>query len=207
MTHDELVRRVADRAGLDEESAARAVAAVLAVLAGRLSRAEAEALAEELPAATAAPLRHGWFDRDFGVDELYDRVARQEGVRPGVAVEHTIAVCATVGELLTAATRARLERALGPEILALFDVRPAIEAPEAAPHVGHRSTLSEGRPGSRHPLSEAAPPAAQAESVARADNPHADTKLSSAHGLTQEREREDLATGHSGSSRPLVDRH
>ncbi len=69
-----------------------------------------------------------------------------------------------------------------------------------------RGTLAEGRPGSAHPLSEARPERAQSQSVARADNPHGDTKLSSATGLTQEREGETLATGHLGSNRPLSER-
>jgi hypothetical protein len=68
---------------------------------------------------------------------------------------------------------------------------------------GHGDTLAEGRPGSRHPLSEARSDRSQSESVVATENPHADTKLSSAHGLTQEREGESLATGHSGSDRPL----
>jgi hypothetical protein len=68
-------------------------------------------------------------------------------------------------------------------------------------HGGH--TLAEGRPGSRRPLAEARPPAGQADSVARTDNPHGDTKLSSARGLTQEREKESIATGSGGSRRPL----
>jgi hypothetical protein len=66
-----------------------------------------------------------------------------------------------------------------------------------------RGTLAEGRPGSHHPLSEARPERAHSHSVVRADNPHGDTKLSSAVGFTQEREQETLAAGHPGSDRPL----
>jgi hypothetical protein len=64
-----------------------------------------------------------------------------------------------------------------------------------------RRTLSEGKPGSRHPLSEARLDRAQSNSVARADEPHADTKLSSARGLTQERLHETLAVGRPGPKR------
>lgn len=207
MTDDELVAHVAAHAGIGAAEAARAVAAVLGTLGERLSHSEAGALADALPAGAAARLRAGRFDRDFDLEELYGRVARRAGVRLGFAVEHTIAVCATVGERLDAATRARLGRALPPEMLALFAVRPAVEAPPPPPRVGAHTTLAEGRPGSRRPLSESAPPPAQADSVARADNPHGDTKLSSARGLTQEREHEDLATGHPRPARPIAGRH
>lgn len=60
---------------------------------------------------------------------------------------------------------------------------------------GH--TLADGKPGSRHPLSEANPSHGQSHSVAESANPHADTKLSSSKGTTQEREKEDLAEGKS----------
>lgn len=43
----------------------------------------------------------------------------------------------------------------------------------------------------------------QSESVAKSENPHADTKLSSSHGLTQEREHDTLAEGRPGSKHPL----
>jgi hypothetical protein len=43
----------------------------------------------------------------------------------------------------------------------------------------------------------------QSESVVKNDNPHGDTKLSSAHGTTQEREHETLAEGRPGSRRPI----
>lgn len=59
---------------------------------------------------------------------------------------------------------------------------------------GGTRTLSEGRPGSRHPISEARPTQRQQHSV-EDDNPHGDTKVSSATGLTQEREHETLAEG------------
>lgn len=57
------------------------------------------------------------------------------------------------------------------------------------------NNLASGRPGSRHPLSEAKPNGGQSNSVVESTNPHGDTKLSSSKGLTQEREKEDLAEG------------
>jgi hypothetical protein len=54
------------------------------------------------------------------------------------------------------------------------------EAPELHRHAPHveRSTLSEGHPGSNHPLSESHEDRTQHDSVAAA-NPHGDRKMSS----------------------------
>ncbi|MBX3231426.1 MAG: hypothetical protein KIT84_10810 [Labilithrix sp.] len=71
--------------------------------------------------------------------------------------------------------------------------------------LGRGHTLATGRPGSRHPISEARHAGAHAESVVRSDNPHGDMKLSSARGTTQEREHEDLAEGKPGADRNLAD--
>jgi hypothetical protein len=83
---------------------------------------------------------------------------------------------------------------------------PTALSPHVVHHDGHARTLAQGRPGSARPLSEAAPGSthplhsdkprtAQSGSVARAHNPHGDTKISSAQGSTQEREHETLAEG------------
>ncbi|HLM72216.1 MAG TPA: hypothetical protein VK459_05985 [Polyangiaceae bacterium] len=57
--------------------------------------------------------------------------------------------------------------------------------------------------GSGHPLSEARFEPAHTHSVARSDNPHEDTKLSSSRGLTQERLEDTLAEGKPGSDKPI----
>jgi hypothetical protein len=75
------------------------------------------------------------------------------------------------------------------------EIAPEDEAEEAAaagPAPGEGHTLADGRVGSHRPLSEAHPGEAQPGSV-RAKAPHADTKLSSSRGLTQEREGRTLA--------------
>jgi hypothetical protein len=68
---------------------------------------------------------------------------------------------------------------------------------------GRGTTLATGRPGSRHPVSEAHEDRAHTESIARSDDPHGDTKLSSSRGLTQERLRETLAEGRPGPEHPV----
>jgi hypothetical protein len=128
------------------------------------------------------------------------RVAGREHVRPGFAVEHTGVVCQALAEALSEAVLHRLHEDLPAPLGALFTPREPVRRFEYV-HLdsAHHSTLAEGRPGGRHPVSEARPERAHTHSVARSDNPHGDTKLSSASGLTQEREHSTLATGHPGA--------
>jgi hypothetical protein len=97
----------------------------------------------------------------------------------------------------------RVREALPEPMSVLFTPREPVEDFTYVHLDPGRRTLAEGRPGSPHPLSEARPERAHSHSVARTDNPHGDTKLSSASGLTQEREQETLAAGHPGPDRPL----
>src|SRR3954447_5793200 len=55
---NEFVERVSARAGLDQERARQAIAAVLSTFAERIARGEAEDLAQQLPEPAAEPLRH-----------------------------------------------------------------------------------------------------------------------------------------------------
>jgi len=204
MTPRGLVEEVAARAGFrDAEEAARAIRAVLGVLAERLSRSECEALAEALPDGFVEPLRREPLDADFQVEDLYACVAREERVTIGFAKEHIVSVCEVIAEALSDGALGRLERALPSSIAALF-VRRAGASDLPPRTASRRGTLAEGRPGSTHPISEARPERAHGESVVRAENPHGDTKLSSSRGLTQERERESLATGRPGPRHPLT---
>jgi uncharacterized protein (DUF2267 family) len=201
MSHDELIEEVAAHAGVSRTEGARAIAALLATLAERLSAAESAALADALPDTLAAPLHSGCYEGTFDRDELIARVARREGVGLTFALEHAQSVGRVLAEALPPSLLERLRRALPPDIAALL-APPPVEA-EPPPRTPYGHTLADGRPGSRHPLSEAARERAHSQSVARADNPHADTKLSTSRGLTQERERESLATGRPGSTDPL----
>jgi uncharacterized protein (DUF2267 family) len=204
MTHDELLSHVAERAGLpDSQTAERTVLAVLEPLCERLRWPDLQALAEELPAPLAERLLKVSPGQELSLDALYTRVAQRESIRLGFAVERTGAVCQVVAESLSPAALHRLREALPEPMAALFTPRepsPPFEHVHLDPS---RRTLAEGRPGSQHPVSEARPAGGHTHSVARSDNPHGDTKLSSATGLTQEREGETLATGHPGSNRPL----
>ncbi len=199
MTQDEFLSRVAERAGLPgQEEAERSVRAVLNAFQGLLSRSAVQALAEDLPVPLPDSLHSGGAPLEIDLAELHTRVARQEQVRLGFAVEHTSVVCQIMAEALSPATLYRLREGLPEPIGALFSPREPGERFEHVHPEPRRHTLAEGQPGSRHPLSEARPERAHTHSVAREENPHGDSKLSSATGLTQEREQESLATGNSG---------
>ncbi|MBN1208953.1 MAG: DUF2267 domain-containing protein [Myxococcaceae bacterium] len=195
---------MAERAGLPgEEEAERTVRTVLGILCGRLTWPSLQSLAEDLPASLAESLRGVTPNQDFDLAELHARVARRANLGLGFAVEHTAVVCQAVAEALSPAALHRLREALPESMGALFTLPAPAERFEHIHLDPSHHTLAEGRPGSQHPLSESRPERAHTGSVVRADNPHADTKLSSAGGLTQEREQETLAAGRPGSSRPL----
>lgn len=203
MRYPDFLERICDRAAVGPAQAAAAVEATLQALGARLSRLEAEALADDLPWPMADFVRAPAHGQDFALPELYGRVAEREGVRTGIAMEHAVVVLQTLGARIRPEVRRRLQLELPRELGALLEP-PEPAAPPPLVHLERqRHTLAEGRAGSSHPLSEGRADAAHLHSVARSTNPHGDTKLSSAEGLTQERERETLAEGRPGSSRPL----
>lgn len=199
MTHAEFLAQVSERTGLPgPEEADRAARAVLGAVGERLSRQDLRVLAEDLPSRLTDMLRSGTPGQDFGLEELHARVAEREHVREGFAVEHTGTVCQVLAEALSSAALYRLRENLPAPLAALFSPRGPLERFERVHLEPDRRTLADGRPGSRHPVSESRPERAHAHSVARSANPHGDTKLSSAAGLTQEREHTTLAEAHPG---------
>ena len=190
--HREIIEKLLAKGFSDAADAERALRATLAALGERLTFDEARSLALALPGDATLFWQESSYDADFDVAELYERVRRREGISLGRARERVQIVLAVLGSLLPEETKKLLERKLPAEVFALFDER-AESAPPA--HRVHGHTLATGRGGSSHPVSEAAPRRAHSESVALSRNPHGDTKLSSARGLTQERLDETLATG------------
>jgi uncharacterized protein (DUF2267 family) len=100
---EEFLRKVADRAGTDEEGARRATEAVLEVLAQRIAGGEVDDLIARLPAPLHPPLERGK-DKSGGaatrmrVGVFVERVAEVEGVPLEQAVEHARAVLVTLRE-------------------------------------------------------------------------------------------------------------
>jgi uncharacterized protein (DUF2267 family) len=97
------LRRVADRAGLDEAGARRATDAVLETLAERISHGEVDDLAALLPVELHPALRRGDAESNRAATKMslarfVERVAQREGVTPDEAQEHARAVFATLRE-------------------------------------------------------------------------------------------------------------
>lgn len=194
MQYQDFIRELMKRGGLSREEAELAADATLETVGERLEPIEVSMLAPVLPAPLAEALQRRPYDGEFRSGEFFARVERREGVPLGFAIEHATAVCQILSSFLPEPLLLRL-RAYLPEALSrLFT--PISEPPplEASHASGARNTLSEGRPGSEHPLSEAHPGLAQRGSVVREENPHQDTKLSSSRGFVQEREDETLAS-------------
>lgn len=209
-TEDELIERVMGRGIGDPACARRAIHATVAVLAECLTGGESEALARCLPAPLARVARDSRFDGPIFAADFYERVRRREGVAPGRSREEAQTVVAEIGELLDPEARRLLARALPEELGELFAPRIVGEPPPHSQKLRGPpiETLASGRPGSRHPVSEAAPERAHQHSVVREANPHGETKLSSAEGTTQERLGDSLAKGRPPApARPVDEAH
>jgi len=207
MSEKAILQRIMVLGGLSEEAASTALGATLAALGERLLDEDRALLARGLPDELAASVLERTYQGEFDVAEFFDRIRRREGVRLGFAHEHGQVVCRVLGETLSEELRVRIERVLPESYVELLD--PPRDAQPAPDHRGtclrgHR-TLATGRGGSEHPLSESRPQVAQAHSVVCEANPHADTKMSSATGTTQERLEESLATAHPGTTRRTRD--
>ncbi len=185
--------------------ASTALRATLAALGERIPDEDRDAIARDLPDEVAAILRKRRYRGAFDVAELFERIRRRERVNLGFAREHGQVVCRVLGEALRDETHQRVERVLPAAFVELlYPSRSESSAPDHPPAraPGHH-TLASGRAGSAHPLSESRPPVAQSHSVVREANPHADTKLSSTPGMTQERLDESLAAAHPDTKRAL----
>jgi uncharacterized protein (DUF2267 family) len=97
------VKRVAERAGVDEERARAATAAALETLAERIAGGEVDDLVGRLPVELHEPLKRGRARTGdqatrMSLDEFLAHVAEREGATPAEAREHTRAVLATLRE-------------------------------------------------------------------------------------------------------------
>lgn len=198
MRYSELVGSLVQSALFATESdAEQALVAGLRRLGSVLPQRLVRALEDALPEECAEPLSAGSQEPAETVAEL------GSADRQSATLERMQEVYGSLRPLLSPELVHQLVRELPPELAQAFEEPTMYEAPPRRDP--HANTLAEGRPGATHPLSESAPGsthplstsqrrAAQQGSVA-ANNPHADTKLSSARGFTQEREGETLAEG------------
>jgi uncharacterized protein (DUF2267 family) len=189
---------------LDQTAAERALSTTLTALGAVLTADEVRELAPALPSELSQSLGAA-APASAPPSGLFAAVAARERLPLGRAIELVQITLQALGEVLPVATRTHLERHL-PELSPLLEpasppVSPT-DATDAVPRVTR--DLAGGQPGSRRNVAEADPSIlAHRHSVARSDDPHAETKLASAAGLAQEREQRTLAAGHPGSDRPL----
>ena len=192
----------------NHDEARHALDATLEVLGRHLDPIDLEVLTPKLPPEALAQLKRDGYQGDVEREQFYREVREHTRAPAGRAVEHAQLACHALAHAMDAEGRRHLTLHLHPSMHELFEPAPASEpAPpgrargrHVPPGSGH--TLASGRVGSRHPLSEAAPHGHQ-HSVAESDDPHADTRLSSARGTSQERRGDTLASGIPGSKRPL----
>jgi hypothetical protein len=194
----------------DRSRAEAVVAAALDAVGQHLGASGRAFIAEQLPAPFAAAAQRPTPSGAPRPVDLYAELATSEQLTIGLAVEHARAACSALAESFDDEARSLLERRLPPEWAELF--APVAFAAEAGVPTGtvpgHGHTLATGRPGSQHPLAEASPPAAQADSVVTAANPHSESKLSSAReppgtGLATARPGSDYALVEAKDERPL----
>jgi uncharacterized protein (DUF2267 family) len=140
MQYDELIRYVA-RVGADSlghQGAERAIAATLAALAGCLPADVAHSLADQLPAAAKAHLRHTTTEPEApSLTELLERIAQLEGVSSSEALDHARAVTDGLREAVTGHELQNLRTHLPSEYDALFALPAAAGWPETHRHHTH----------------------------------------------------------------------
>jgi len=208
-SYSDILRRVRELAPFpDDSSAEAALSVVIEALGAMLTRDEQNALSLAVPDELARMLRRAEPWTQSTTRDFFKTVAARRGVSLSHAIEQAVVVCRAVGEVLTPSARGRLARTV-PALASIM--QPPQEYGKPPPHsgLGERAhDLAEGRPGAEHPLASSdLQRLAHEHSVARSNDPHAETKLSSACGLTQEREARTLATGEPGSRRSLARSH
>jgi uncharacterized protein (DUF2267 family) len=224
VTSASMLQRACELGPFADESRAREVLiTALEVFGECLSAHDARVLAGDLPDPLSKHVRAGGGRCE--PREMYRRMASRRGVHLGLAVEQVQVIGQVVAESISRTTLERL-RQHSPEFEELFAGSPTESAAPAQTRApGHggglaaRRNKNKAEGGARKPtghpeilaqqhsiarsddphadtkLSSSRGPA-HAHSIARSDDPHADTKLSSSRGLTQEREGRSLSTAH-----------
>jgi putative drug exporter of the RND superfamily len=140
LSRKEFIERIASRSGLAPEQAARAVEAVFATLAERITRKERRVLALHLPRRLRPPLKTGrWRPERFPLDEFVDRVARRQGTSPESAREATRAVMNTLADVVARGEIDYLRAQLSPDYSAVLPDDEAEARPRAVREAAARA--------------------------------------------------------------------
>lgn len=194
-----LLEHVRARVGGRARECRRAIVAVLESLSITLEPPARRVLAQALPSTLAAAVEPGPAAQELDLDALYAAVERRARLTRSHAIEAVQAVLESLARGLPDDVATLVRKELAPSIAERF--APEATEPEPPPHVHvhppwthvRGPTLSTGRPGAGAPLSESRADRAHRGSVAAAANPHGDTKLSTAHGTTQEQDDRTLS--------------
>jgi uncharacterized protein (DUF2267 family) len=163
MEPEDLIGDIRAHAGLDQPAAERALAAVLETLGERLPHAQASGLAGALPPLLAQKVTRRLATGELSAETFFARIAEREGVKAGFGREHAQVVGRALVERLPPAVIESVCAVLPEEIAQMF-AQESLTAPPPPPALhghdrGHQTgrTLSTGRPGSSHPISESRP--------------------------------------------------
>ncbi len=208
MSYQELIDAVQDHAGLASRSEAQTTTlAVFRTIARRVLPGDRRIVRALLPDELQEAFNGQGASEDATIEAVVREVAAHEGIAAGFGREHLVVVGAAAARVLHPDAITALRTHLPDELAALFERsvprRIPRPTPTASPRAGRRFSeakdgsrhLAEARPGSGHPLAESKPERAHHDSVARTDNPHGDTKLSTTGGMTQSRAHETLSEG------------
>jgi uncharacterized protein (DUF2267 family) len=205
MDYDRMIERFADRTGIGERSdAERAFRGSLSALGRGIEESDRDLLFGSLPDEVRRAIRGSRFEHAEHVEDLGRAVASSAGIELGLGVEQVEVACQVLADAMTADAMKLVRLHLPEEISALFDApRERVESGQRealSPRIGMGSTLADGRPTSRHPISASEPentlatgrpgsahPLSEAqgtgtaheESVVKSPNPHGARKLSS----------------------------
>lgn len=192
-----LLDHVRSRTGCSGREARRALSATVTTLASCLDAPARAALAHEL-GELAPDIARSEETPAMDAVALYAEVGRRSRLAPAHALEATGAVLETLSEALPGDLVVRMRKLLHPSLAdklvpRLVEGEPPVHVRHHPPFEMHRGpTLSTGRPGFVEPLADARRSGAQSGSVTMGPA-HQDTKLSSAHGTTQEQDDRTLA--------------
>ncbi len=216
MTYDTFLDSICRRGGIESaEEAERVTGAVLEVLGEALVDSDRAALAEVLPANLRESLCARTPNQDYDLATFYAKIGElngfaAQGAHAGRGREMAQVVGQTLTRALDAALNKRLRRRLPDDFQEVF-VNPHQQVGEPQTNFDHRArakerTLSRGKPGSEHPVSESRPVEGQPGSIAAQPEPHHDTDIATGHESVDEDENT-LAGGRPGSERPLSETH
>jgi uncharacterized protein (DUF2267 family) len=184
---DGLTEAVAQACGLESGETAREVLlAVLREIGATVYPPHRTAVARSLDADAREALVALEYDKSVDLDAVIAKVAAREHVAEGFGREHLVSVLGALKHHVPDEAWSVFEAELPADVRAIVPAAPTSVPPEPPSRAGAQHSVGERR--------------AQSDSVAASGDPHGSTKLSEAHGFTQEREGESLATGNPDAS-------